>query len=431
MPAISQIKLFLDSPRGVSSLSALYGDTQENLVTQHRRIVALLDRFDFHFNELQDVFLFSAPGRTELGGNHTDHENGCVLAAAINLDILGAASGTSDRVIRVISDDFPAFEIELNDLDPRPEEDHTSPALVRGICHFFVRHGLKIGGFTACITSFVPAGSGLSSSAAFEVLIGEMLNSFYNEGGIDPLTLALAGQYAEKEYFHKPCGLMDQLTSAVGGLVSIDFRDSQEPVVHRVHFDLGSSGHTLVIVETGGSHAGLTDEYAAIKRENRAVANFFGSTVLRQVSEEKFYANLPEIRSVAGDRAILRAMHFFAEDRRVLAQVSALEHGRFDLFLELVGQSGDSSWRLLQNCVAHSSIMEQNIPLALAYSEKLLGRSGAWRVHGGGFAGTIQAYVPDNLVPEYVSDMEEVFGKGACLPVQIRNQGVLRIHLPL
>jgi galactokinase len=358
-----------------------------------------------------------------VGGNHTDHQHGRVLAAAVNLDSVGVAGINERNVICIHSDGYRPVEIDLADLEPRAEEQYTSQAMVRGVCMNLRQNGYLIGGFDAVMSSTVPSGSGLSSSASFEILTAQILNVLFNQGHLMPLDLARAGHFAEVEYFNKPCGLMDQMASAIGGMAMMDFAKPSTPKVERVNADFESSGYTLVVTETGGSHASLTDEYTAITDENRAVAKYFGVQVLRDVDEEEFRVALPALRMTVGDRAILRAMHFFMENRRVGAQVEALKRKEYDIFMRLVRESGESSWKLLQNNYLHSQSRIQGIPLALAISEEFLGKEGAWRVHGGGFAGTIQAFVPVERVSEYVLILERVFGGGACRRLRIRPEG--------
>ncbi len=430
MSSLLQTRAFLESNAGQEFLLGLYGDCVDILLSQRKRYRSLLDRFESDFPNHQNAEVCSVPGRTEVGGNHTDHENGRVLAAAVDLDTVGTAARNDDDVICIHSEGYVPLEISLDNLEPHLEERNSSSALVRGICQYFRQNQYGIGGFDACFTSDVPGGSGLSSSASFEVLVAELLNVLFNQGRLNPLALARAGHFSERTHFGKPSGMMDQMTSAVGGFVTIDFSDPSQPIVRQVNFDPTSSGYDLVITETGRSHAGLTDEYAAITAENRAVAQFFGAVVLRDVDEAEFKASLPELRKKVGDRAVLRAVHFFDDNRRVNEQVAALESGYFARFLELVNESGRSSWTLLQNCYSCKNAAEQGIPLALTLSAQLLSGRGAWRVHGGGFAGTVQAFVPHDLLTEYVAGMERVFGRGACRGLRIRPVGATRLPVP-
>ena len=367
-------------------------------------------------------FVFSAPGRTELGGNHTDHQLGRVLAGAVSVDTLAAVSPNGEGVIRVLSEGYPLCVIDLGDLSIRPEEAGSTAALIRGVAAGIAQMGHKLTGFDAFVTSRVLPGSGLSSSAAFEVLIGTVISRL-NDCGLNAIQIAQLGQYAENVYFGKPCGLMDQMASSVGGIVTIDFADKDHPVVEPLSFDFAACGHALCIVNSGADHADLTDEYAAIPREMHAVCQVFGKEHLREVDEQAFYARLPEVRAAAGDRAALRAMHFFDDNRRVAQQVEALKQNDFDRFLQLVTESGHSSWLYLQNVAPTGSTRHQELALTLALAAKLLNGRGACRVHGGGFAGTIQAFVPLDLLDGFKSGMEAVLGEGSCQVLSIRPEG--------
>jgi galactokinase len=415
----------IKSGRADHALLALYGDA--DLPRQRTRYAGLLQRLNALTPGSREAAFFSAPGRTEVGGNHTDHNGGRVLAAAISLDAIAAAAPRDDGVIRLQSVGYGETIVDTQRLEAVEAERGTVAALVRGVCAGLAARGHRIGGFDACITSDVLKGSGLSSSAAFEVLVGAVLNGLYNDGTVDPIVVAQVGQYAENVYFGKPCGLMDQTASSLGGFVTIDFRDSARPIVRRVAFDFAGSGHALVIVDTGGDHADLTPDYAAVRSEMQAVAAALGGQVLRDVSEEAALAGIPALRAKAGDRAILRAFHFFEDDGRVAAQAEALEAGHFERFLALVIESGRSSWMLLQNCYPPGSARVQGVPLAIALSERLLGGRGAWRVHGGGFAGTIQAFVPLDLLPGYLAQIRAVFGQDACHELSVRQAGATRV----
>ncbi len=425
MPAPSDPADAIRSGRADAALAALYGE--QDVPSQRARYAALLETFAARFPASGPASLFSAPGRTEVGGNHTDHNAGRVLAAAVNLDAIAAAAPRLDGVIRVASEGYGEAEVDTDELPPVEAEQGTFAALIRGVCAGLAQRGHRVGGFDACVTSAVLKGSGLSSSAAFEVLIATILNHLHNRGRVAPIVLAQIGQYAENVYFGKPCGLMDQTTSALGGFVTIDFRDAAQPLVRKLEFDFAASGHALVIVDTGGDHADLTDDYAAVRREMQSVAEALGGRVLRDVTREQVLANIPALRAQAGDRAILRALHFFEDDRRVVAQADALEAGDTDRFLQLVVESGRSSWMLLQNCYQPWNARVQGITLALAMSERILEGRGAWRVHGGGFAGTIQAFVPRDLLPGYLSAMRAVFGEGACLELRVRPKGAVPV----
>ena len=425
MPALSNMIKAINDGRADQSLVALYGEP--GLPRQRARYAGLLEILDAVAPGHEEVAFFSAPGRTEVGGNHTDHNGGRVLAAAVNLDAIAAVARRDDGIISLQSEGYGESVVDTGRLDILEQERGTVAALMRGVCAGLAARGFRIGGFDACVTSDVLKGSGLSSSAAFEVLVGAILNGLYNEGGIDPLAVAQVGQYAENIYFGKPCGLMDQTASSLGGFVTIDFRDAARPVVRRVAFDFASSGHALVIVDSGGDHADLTPDYAAVRAEMQAVAVALGGQLLRDVSENQALANVPVLRAQAGDRAILRAIHFFEDDRRVAAQAEALEAGQVDRFLALVIESGRSSWMLLQNCYPPGSARLQGVTLALALSERLLGGRGAWRVHGGGFAGTIQAFVPRELLSGYLAEMRSIFGPGACHELSVRQTGAVRV----
>jgi galactokinase len=425
VPALYELVEAISSGREDAALAAIYGDA--GLARQRARYAGLLECLGALAPGAREVGCFSAPGRTEVGGNHTDHNGGRVLAAAVNLDAIAAAAPRDDGIIRLQSEGYGESVVDTREFVPAEDERGTVAALVRGVCAGLAARGHRIGGFDACVTSDVLKGSGLSSSAAFEVLVGAILNGLYNDGGIDPIAVAQVGQHAENVYFGKPCGLMDQTASSLGGFVTIDFRDTAHPLVQRVAFDFSSSDYALVIVDTGGDHADLTPDYAAVRQEMQAVAAALGGKLLRDVTEEQVLANIPELRARAGDRAILRSLHFFEDDRRVEMQAAALGAGQFDRFLELVIESGRSSWMLLQNCYPPRSDRVQGVSLALALSERLLGDRGAWRVHGGGFAGTIQAFVPHDRLPEYLAGMRSVFGQPACHELSVRQAGAMRV----
>ena len=363
-------------------------------------------------------YLFSAPGRTEIGGNHTDHQLGRVLAGAVSLETVAAVAENGENIVRVLSEGYPLCEIDLDDLAIRPEEFGTTKALIRGVA---AGTGLKKG-FDAYVTSTVLPGSGLSSSAAFEVLLGTIASRL-SGAGLTAVEIAQLGQRVENDYFGKPCGLMDQMASSVGGIITIDFADPDRPVVEHLDFDFAACGHALCIIDSGADHADLTDEYAAIPRDMKAVAALFGKEVLRQVNPAEFYARLNEVRAAVGDRAVMRAMHFFADNQRVADQVSALKAGSFEEFLRLVNESGRSSWLYLQNVVPAGYTAHQELAVALAVAGHLLHGRGACRVHGGGFAGTIQAFVPTDMLEEFRAGMEAVLGEGSCHVLSIRPEG--------
>ena len=366
---------------------------------------------------------FSAPGRTEIGGNHTDHQRGRVLAAAVNLDTVAAVRPNGTDTIRILSDGYPLCQVSLGKLEPDAAEFNTTPALIRGVAARFTQLGCKVEGFDAYCESTVLPGSGLSSSAAYEVLIGTIINHLYFDGRVSQPEIAMIGQYAENVFFGKPCGLMDQTASAVGGLVTIDFLDKDHPVIESVDFDFAACGHALCIIDTRASHADLTDEYAAITQELKAVCAYFGKEVLTQIPEEEFYAAIPALRTRCGDRAVLRAIHFYAENARVPHQVAALRRGDFQSFLELVKESGHSSFMYLQNVVPAGYKERQDVALSLALCQKYLQGRGAYRVHGGGFAGTVQAFVPFEILESFRAGIDGVLGAGACHVLSIRPQG--------
>ena len=403
--------------------------TEENVKEQYDRYINLLNEFEALFGKDRDVRLFSAPGRTEVGGNHTDHNHGRVLAAGINLDAIAAASKNDENIVRVKSEGYSMDVVDATDLSVNPNEMGHSPALVRGVLAGFKKYGYKIGGFDATTASRVIAGSGLSSSAAYEVLVGTMVNYLYNDGKVDAVTIAKIAQYAENEYFGKPSGLMDQMVSSVGGFVYIDFKEPAEPEIRSVEFDFSASGYSLCITDTKGSHADLTPDYSAVSAEMMSVAKALGSEVLRNADEEEFYAKLPELRKVCTDRALLRAAHFFDENRRAGDEAAALESGNTAEFFRLVEESGDSSYKLLQNLYSCRKPQAQEIPLAIMLSKRFLSGSGAVRVHGGGFAGTIQAFVPNYLAADYADEMNRVFGENSCYVLTVRPVGGCEITI--
>ena len=368
-----------------------------------------------------EAMLVSAPGRTELGGNHTDHQHGRVLCGGVDLDALACVGINGEPVIRVCSEGYGMAEADLTCLEPVEGEMGTSAALIRGVAAGMAEHGLAIKGFDAYVVSDVPAGSGLSSSAAYEVLLSTAMNALF-EGDLDAVTQAKIGQRAENVYFGKPCGLLDQTACAVGKAAAVDFADPAEPAVETADFDFSASDYDLCIVDTRSDHSDLTDAYAAVPAEMKAVADCFGKSVLREVDEEEFLSSLAAVRQKTGDRAVLRAMHFFAENRRAGEQAEALKRGDFEAYLRLVNESGQSSWCLLQNITAGDPA-HQAVALVLARGQQLLGGRGAIRVHGGGFAGTVQAYVPHELLEKFRGGMEALLGEGVCHVVRIRHRG--------
>ena len=410
----------------VVDFKTLYGDNEK---LQSERYKSLSENFRKFFNDdSNELAYFSAPGRTEVGGNHTDHQHGRVLAAAVNLDIISAAVKRDDGIITLKSHEYSKVDIiDTSVLEPQEAEHEKSASLIRGICARCVQLGYKVGGFNAYTTSNVLKGSGLSSSAAFEILVVTMISHFYNNGEIDAVTAAQIAQYAENVYFGKPSGLMDQTASSVGGFTAIDFNDPSKPVLEKIDFDLKKYGYNLCIVDTKGSHADLTGEYAAIPFEMKRIAGHYGKSVLRDVDESVFLKDIAVLRKEYGDRAVLRAMHFFDDNRTAADEAEALKRGNFELFKELVIRSGRSSLMKLQNVFASSAPQEQGLTLALAVTEKILDGKGAYRVHGGGFAGTIQAYVPDELLTAYKSEIEAIYGEGACYVLSIRNPGGTKV----
>ncbi len=408
------------------ALAALYAldGSDRRLEEARARCVRTAEAFAARYgSDAPGAALFSGPGRTEIGGNHTDHQHGRVLCGSVDLDMLACAAPNGLDVVRIQSEGYPALEISLSDLAPKQEEKNTSAALVRGVAAKIREMGYPLSGFDACATSTVLSGSGLSSSAAYETLVGNIFNHFCCGDQLDPVAIAKIGQYAENVYFGKPCGLMDQMGSSVGGAVFIDFNDPTAPVVEKVDFDFAKSGYALGIVDTGSSHGDLTDDYADITREMGAVAAHFGKTVLRDVPLEDFRAAIPALRQACGDRAVLRAMHFYDDDRTANLEAAALKNGDFGFFLILVNQSGLSSALHLQNTWSVHNPRQQAIPLALTAGEYILDGMGAIRVHGGGFAGTIQAWVPVDDLEEFKTGMEALLGAGKCHVLHIRPQG--------
>jgi galactokinase len=408
----------------------LYGTDEAVLKSMADRYASLMKDFESSYGT-DDVQLFSSPGRTEIGGNHTDHNYGRVLAGAVNLDNIAVAAPNGTNVIRVKSAGYPEFQVDLSEIKIDEANFYTSSSLVQGICARMKENGYKTGGFDACIEGRVPKGSGLSSSASFEVLIGAIINELFNDGKMSAVENAIIGQWAENNYFGKPCGLMDQTACSVGGLITIDFKDPANPVVKEVDFDFVSTGFSLVITDVGGGHddAASQAEYASLPTEMKSVAAELGATVLREVTLEQILEKIPEIRKKTGDRAILRALHFQGDNQRVVDQVAALEKGDFVAFLKMVVESGYSSYMYNQNIYDVVHKHEQVVSLALALSELVLKGSGAWRVHGGGFGGTIQAFVPQDKLDEYVKTLEHVYGEGSCHKLFIRNQGSVKLDL--
>ena len=404
-----------------AQLVKLYG--ADALYKQKKRYENAAENFIEIFGKNDGVRIFSASGRTEISGNHTDHNCGKVLAAAVDLDVIAIVVPTDDGVITVKSEGFDIISVDTADLAVREDEKNTSAALIRGVAAGFNNSNLKVGGFKAYMTSNVLKGSGVSSSAAFEVLVGNILSGLYNGSAVSAVKIAQIAQYAENEYFGKPSGLLDQMASSVGGFVAIDFRNTNAPVIVPIEFDIARYGYSLCIVDTKGSHADLTPEYAAIPEEMKAAAAVFGKTVLREVDEEEFRANISKVREKCGDRAVLRALHFFDENNRVDRAAEALKSGDIDSFLTVINESGNSSYKYLQNVFAATKSSEQGVSMGLYTAEKVLCGRGASRVHGGGFAGTIQAFVPDDILDEFIKAEEAIFGEGSCHRLYIRPVG--------
>lgn len=402
------------------SLKKLY--VSDHLGRQAQRLVELVARYEACFGPGK-VALFSAPGRTELGGNHTDHQHGRVLAASVNVDMVACAAPNGTDQIRIHSDGFPDETISIDELMPKMEEVNTTSALIRGIGAAIKERGYGIGGFNAFVMSDVLPGSGLSSSAAYETLIGQIFNHLFCEDVLDAIEIAKVGQYAENVYFGKPCGLMDQIATSVGGVVAVDFADPKEPVVQEISFPFAECGHSLCIVDVGADHADLTHEYAAVPEEMTGVARLLGKEFLRDVPEALFFQNIAMIREELGDRAVLRAAHFYGDNKRAQMEADALRKGDFRGFCQLSRESGRSSFEYLQNVYPSGTPRNQAVSIALMLAEQVLGKQGAFRVHGGGFAGTIQAFVPNDMTQAFTSKMEQTFGPGMCHVLKIRPVG--------
>lgn len=422
MTRISALKEQLASGGLDERLREVYG-SQADLPALHARLLGLMDTYEKEFGQDKAVRLFSGPGRTEIGGNHTDHQHGRVLAAAIDLDAVACVAPNGSSVVRIRSAGYPALEVDLQDLRLHVEERTTSAALVRGVAARISEMGYSLGGFDAVMQSTVLGGSGLSSSAAYEVLIGVIFNDLFCHRALTPVEIAQIGQYAENVFFGKPCGLMDQLASSVGGVVSIDFQNPAQPVVKRIDYDLAQSGYELCIIDSGADHADLTDEYAAIPQEMRAVARCFDKEYLRDVDPREVWNDLAQVREQTGDRAVLRAIHFFADNTYAYREAQMLEENDFQGFLEYINRSGSSSAELLQNLYCIAKPQQQAVGIAIAVARRLLGGDGAVRVHGGGFAGTVQAFVPTANMERFRAGMEAMLGKGCCHFLKIRPMG--------
>lgn len=401
--------------------------TDSAVELQKPRYIRTIEKFIELFGDDRDVMVLSAPGRTEICGNHTDHNNGKVLAASINLDAIAVAAKNDDNVINEKSEGHSLNTVDISELTPSEDMYGKSASMIKGVAAGLKNNGYKIGGFDACTTSDVMGGSGLSSSAAFEVLLGTVLSHLYNDGNIDAVTIAKVAQYSENVFFGKPSGLLDQMASSVGTFVTIDFESTENPVIKKVDFDFAKSGYSLCIVDTHGNHSDLTDDYAAVRGEMESVAKALGKNVLREISSDAFFSAIPEITGKVNDRAILRAVHFYNENTRVEKAVSALENNDFDAFKQVITESGFSSFLYNQNVFTPNNPTEQKLSLALCLSQQLLEGKGAWRVHGGGFAGTIQAFVPNDCLEEYRKTMDDVFGEGSCHILIIRPVGGTRV----
>ena len=401
--------------------------TDSAVEMQKPRYIKTIKKFIELFGDDRDVMVLSAPGRTEICGNHTDHNNGKVLAASINLDAIAVAAKNDDNVINEKSEGHSLNTVDISELSPSESMYGKSASMIKGVAAGLKNNGYKIGGFDACTTSDVMGGSGLSSSAAFEVLLGTVLSHLYNDGNIDAVTIAKTAQYSENVFFGKPSGLLDQMASSVGTFVTIDFESTENPIIKKVDFDFAQSGYSLCIVDTHGNHSDLTDDYAAVRGEMESVAKALGKNVLREISSDAFFSAVPELTGKVNDRAILRAVHFYNENTRVEKAVSALENNDFDAFKQVITESGFSSFLYNQNVFTPNNPTEQKLSLALCLSQQLLEGKGAWRVHGGGFAGTIQAFVPNDCLEEYRKTMGDVFGEGSCHILIIRPVGGTRV----
>ena len=416
---ITEFKNAVESGKFDKDFALLYGDAEK----AEKRYSKAVDSFKEIFGDAENLRLFSAPGRTEIGGNHTDHQHGCVLAGSVNLDVIAVVAANDDGVIRIKSEGYDMDCVNITEFDKNQKEEGRAISLIRGVCNRFKELGCEIGGFNAYTTSNVLKGSGLSSSAAFEVLIGTIVNGMFFDNKVDSVNVAKIGQFAERDFFGKPCGLLDQMASAQGGFTYADFNDPSNPVVEKISLDLSKFGYTLCVVDTGGNHANLTQDYADITIECKKISNKLGVDFLRDADSERFYREIASLRAECGDRAVLRAFHFFNENDRVLAQKAALLSGDFEEFLKLVNESGNSSYDYLQNLYSTSAVNEQGLSLAIALTKRFLKGKGACRVHGGGFAGTIQCYIPDSMVADYKEMIESAFGEGSCCVLSIRPVG--------
>ncbi len=423
-----QLKLMkeqLSNGKFDEQLKKIYID-EGKLMYQRKRYENALKSYEDVFGA-GEVEVFSAPGRSEVGGNHTDHQHGKVLAASINLDAIAVVGISSQSIIKIMSKGYGAAEVDINNLECCDSEAGTTTGLIRGVLAGFQERGYCISGFNAYVTSDVLGGAGLSSSAAFEVLVGTILSILFNDSKVDAVEIARIAQYAENVYFKKPCGLMDQMACSAGGLIHIDFKDKEKPMVEKIEIDFEAYHYSLCIVDTKGSHEDLTNDYAMIPQEMKMAANYFGKQFLREVKEEDFYQAIKEVRMAAGDRAVLRAIHFFEEENRVQLEVDALRDGNFKLFLKTVKESGNSSFKYLQNIYTNKDVKNQSVSIGLAVSESILKEHGVSRVHGGGFAGTIQAFVANDYIEKYKKGMDALYGKDSCHVLKVRPYGGCRV----
>lgn len=428
MKSVVQLRDNLTSGALREMLSWLYCCDETAADSAANRYVHVLDKLEETYGVHEKATLFSAPGRTEIGGNHTDHQHGCVLAGSVNIDMIAAVGENEFRQLRLKSEGYDPFVIDFNDLEKKSEEENTSQSILRGTCKAFVELGAKLRGLDVYVASNVPKGSGVSSSAAFEVLMGTILNEcFMGENKVSPVKIAQIGQWVENVYFGKPCGLMDQMASSVGGVVGIDFADPGHPIVTPIQLNLEDAGLALCILDSGADHADLTDEYAAVPAECKAVAKVCGGEVLRDVPYATFMKRIPECRKVCGDRAVLRALHFYSDNARAQQEAAALQAKDYSSFLKLVNASGHSSWEGLQNITPAGAIVHQDVAMTILLAKEILGERGAVRVHGGGFAGTVQAFVPLELVPEFREKTEAILGKNSCHVMAIRPAGGIRL----
>lgn len=425
---VKNIELIIDNIKN-DSLDSRFLEiycTEEGANIAKERYIKLLNNFQKNFKD-KEVEIYSAPGRSEVCGNHTDHQRGKVLACSVDLDAVAVVSKRDDNIIEIVSEGFGTKRVSLEELEIDTALFEKTEGLIKGVAAGLSKDGYSIGGFSAYMNSTVLGGSGLSSSAAFEVLIGTILSGLYNNMQISPIKIAQIGQYAENYYFGKPCGLMDQMASSVGGFVFIDFLDKDKPDVKKIDFHFENVAHNLCIVDTGGSHVDLTDDYAQVPFEIKQIDAFFGKDVLRECNEETFYSSIKELRKIAGDRAVLRAIHVFEENKRVSNIVETLKSYSFEAFKDIIIKSGQSSFMYLQNIYPAKNVKEQGLSLGLAMSQRILEGKGAWRVHGGGFAGTIQAFVPNDCLDEYKQEMEVLFGKGSCYCLNVRPVGGVKV----